>query len=41
VRTAPLSFASNIFVKTTSLPGWLQGFVSVNPLTIKGFFSDL
>ena len=29
----PLSFASNVFVKTTSLPGWMQGFVNVNPLT--------
>jgi len=29
----PLSFASNVFVPTASLPGWLQGFVNVNPLT--------
>jgi oleandomycin transport system permease protein len=29
----PLSFASNVFVSTTSLPGWMQGFVNVNPLT--------
>lgn len=29
----PLSFASNVFVPTSSLPGWLQGFVNVNPLT--------
>lgn len=29
----PLSFASNTFVATTSLPGWLQGFVNVNPIT--------
>ena len=28
----PLSFASNVFVPTESLPGWMQGFVSVNPL---------
>jgi oleandomycin transport system permease protein len=29
----PLSFASNIFVPTKSLPGWLQSFVKVNPLS--------
>lgn len=29
----PLSFASNVFVPTESLPGWMQGFVHVNPLT--------
>jgi len=29
----PLSFASNTFVPTSSLPGWLQSFVNVNPLT--------
>lgn len=29
----PLSFASNVFVTTQSLPGWMQGFVNVNPLT--------
>jgi oleandomycin transport system permease protein len=29
----PLSFASNTFVATTSLPGWMQGFVNVNPIT--------
>ena len=29
----PLSFASNVFVTTSSLPGWMQGFVNVNPLT--------
>jgi len=29
----PLSFASNVFVQQQSLPGWMQGFVSVNPLT--------
>jgi oleandomycin transport system permease protein len=28
----PLSFASNAFVPTSSLPGWLQAFVDVNPL---------
>jgi oleandomycin transport system permease protein len=29
----PLSFASNIFVSSKSLPGWMQGFVNVNPIT--------
>ncbi len=29
----PLSFGSNVFVQTSTLPGWLQGFVQVNPIT--------
>lgn len=29
----PLSFASNVFVGTDTLPGWMKGFVEVNPLT--------
>ncbi|MFE2104600.1 ABC transporter permease [Kitasatospora sp. NPDC059463] len=29
----PLSFASNIFVTPTTMPGWLQAFVDVNPLS--------
>ena len=29
----PLTFGSNVFVPTTDLPGWMQGFVTVNPLT--------
>ncbi len=29
----PLSFGSNVFVQTTTMPGWLQAFVRVNPLT--------
>ena len=29
----PLSFASNVFVGTSTLPGWMQSFVDVNPLT--------
>ncbi|GAA1638333.1 ABC transporter permease [Actinoplanes couchii] len=29
----PLTFGSNVFVATDTLPGWLQGFVSVNPIT--------
>jgi ABC-2 type transport system permease protein len=29
----PLSFASNIFVQPETMPGWLQAFVDVNPLS--------
>lgn len=29
----PLSFGSNVFVPTASLPGWLQAFVHVNPIS--------
>ncbi|MBU2664129.1 ABC transporter permease [Actinoplanes bogorensis] len=29
----PLGFGSNVFVQTDTLPGWLQAFVHVNPLT--------
>lgn len=29
----PLSFASNVFVKPSTMPGWLQAFVKVNPLS--------
>ncbi|MFC4114238.1 ABC transporter permease [Nonomuraea zeae] len=29
----PLSFASNIFVEPRTMPGWLQAFVEVNPLS--------
>jgi ABC-2 type transport system permease protein len=29
----PLSFASNIFVDPETMPGWLQAFVEVNPLS--------
>jgi ABC-2 type transport system permease protein len=29
----PLTFLSNAFVKVTSLPGWLQAFVKVNPVS--------
>ncbi|WP_219462037.1 ABC transporter permease [Nonomuraea rhizosphaerae] len=29
----PLSFASNIFVQPRTMPGWLQAFVEVNPLS--------
>jgi oleandomycin transport system permease protein len=29
----PLTFGSNVFVKTQSLPGWLQAWVKVNPVS--------
>ncbi|MGH3205213.1 MAG: ABC transporter permease [Streptosporangiaceae bacterium] len=29
----PLSFGSNTFVRAATMPGWLQAFVSVNPLS--------
>ena len=29
----PLTFASSVFVPADSLPGWMQGFVGVNPMT--------
>jgi oleandomycin transport system permease protein len=29
----PLTFGSNTFVKTSTMPGWLQAFVNVNPLS--------
>ncbi len=29
----PLTFASNVFVPTATLPGWLQAFVAVNPVS--------
>jgi oleandomycin transport system permease protein len=29
----PLTFGSNVFVSTGSLPGWLQAWVKVNPVT--------
>jgi oleandomycin transport system permease protein len=29
----PLGFGSNVFVGTDTLPGWLQAFVHVNPIT--------
>ena len=29
----PLTFASNVFVPTAQLPGWLQTWVKVNPVT--------
>ncbi len=40
----PLAFASNVFVEASTLPGWMQGFVRVNPLThlvgaVRGLFT--
>jgi ABC-2 type transport system permease protein len=29
----PLSFASNVFVQPQTMPGWLQAFVKINPVT--------
>ncbi len=29
----PLTFASNIFVDPDTMPGWVQAFVKVNPIT--------
>lgn len=29
----PLSFGSNVFVDSATMPGWLQQFVAVNPIT--------
>ena len=29
----PLSFGSNTFVRVATMPGWLQAFVTVNPLS--------
>jgi oleandomycin transport system permease protein len=29
----PLSFASNTFVKVSTMPGWMQAFVKVNPIS--------
>lgn len=33
----PLTFASSVLVPAASMPGWLQSFVRINPITI---FSD-
>jgi oleandomycin transport system permease protein len=29
----PLAFGSNVFVSTETMPGWLQAFVNVNPIS--------
>ncbi|WP_199824050.1 ABC transporter permease [Streptomyces sp. NBRC 109706] len=30
----PLTFVSNVFVPTDTMPGWLQAFVDINPVSI-------
>ena len=30
----PLTFASNVFVSPQTMPGWLEAFVNVNPITL-------
>jgi len=30
----PITFVSNVFVPTSTMPSWLQAFVDVNPVTI-------
>jgi oleandomycin transport system permease protein len=30
----PLTFVSNVFVPAETMPGWLQAFVNVNPVTL-------
>ncbi len=34
VLILPLTFASSVLVPAASMPGWLQGFVRVNPISI-------
>jgi daunorubicin/doxorubicin transport system permease protein len=29
----PLTFASNVFVDPSTMPGWVEAFVNVNPIT--------
>ena len=29
----PLTFASNVFVDPATMPGWVQAFVDVNPIS--------
>ncbi|TWP53368.1 ABC transporter permease [Lentzea tibetensis] len=40
----PLTFLSNVYVNPATMPGWLQAFVNVNPITqlvsaVRGFMS--
>ena len=35
----PLTFGSNVFVGTATLPGWLQAWVKVNPVTALSYVS--
>lgn len=34
VAVFPLVFASSVFVQVSSMPGWLQAFAAVNPVTL-------
>ena len=34
VTLFPLTFASNAFAPTATMPGWLQAWVKVNPVSI-------
>jgi oleandomycin transport system permease protein len=34
VVTLPLTFASNVFVPTRTMPGWLQAWSNVNPISL-------
>jgi ABC-2 type transport system permease protein len=41
----PLTFASNVFVDSSTMPGWLRAFVDVNPVSLlvyamRGILSD-
>jgi oleandomycin transport system permease protein len=29
----PLTFGSNLFVPTSTMPGWLQAWTNINPIT--------
>lgn len=33
VALMPLSFAGNVFVQPRTMPGWLQAFVNINPIS--------
>jgi len=33
-RTVPVVFASSVFVPVSSMPGWLQAFAKVSPVTL-------
>jgi len=34
VAIFPLIFASSIFVPVSTMPGWLEGFASLSPVTL-------
>jgi ABC-2 type transport system permease protein len=42
----PVTFGSNIFVDPATMPGWLQAFVNVNPVSdlvtaVRGLMGDV